>query len=172
MPTFQTPRPITLTLELLVADIRIVASDRKDTVVEVCPRDKGMDADVKAAEQTRVEYADGQLLLKSRKWLAFIASQRGGAVDVTIELPRGSRVNGTASMADLHTDGSLGECLLKVATGDITMDRIAGLAEIVKGVGTLRIRTRLTAVQTIKNLSGDIHIGDVSGEVEIKSRRR
>lgn len=71
-------------------------------------------------------------------------------------------------MADLRTEGSLGQCVLKVATGDITIDQIVGHAEIVKGAGTLRIR-EIDGPATIKNLSGDIYIGDVSGELKLKA---
>ena len=39
MPTFDTPEPISVSLELGVGDIRIVAGDRTDTVVEVRPTD-------------------------------------------------------------------------------------------------------------------------------------
>jgi hypothetical protein len=38
--------------------VQITASDRADTVVEVRPSDE---SDVKAAQQTRVEYADGAI---------------------------------------------------------------------------------------------------------------
>ena len=39
MHRFDTPDPISVTVELAVGDIRIEASDRADTVVEVRPRD-------------------------------------------------------------------------------------------------------------------------------------
>jgi hypothetical protein len=54
MPTFDTPQPISVTVELGVGDLRIVASDRTDTMVEVRPSDPAKKADVTAAEQTRV----------------------------------------------------------------------------------------------------------------------
>ena len=57
MRTFDTPEPISVTVELGVGDLRIVASDRTDTMVEVRPSDAAKKADVTAAEQTRVEYA-------------------------------------------------------------------------------------------------------------------
>jgi len=60
MPTFDTPEPISVTVEIGVGDIRIVASDRTDTVVEVRPSDEAKKSDVTAAEQTRVEYAGDQ----------------------------------------------------------------------------------------------------------------
>ncbi len=70
MPTFDTPEPISVTVELGVGDIRIVASDRTDTTVEVRPGDETKKSDVAAAQQTRVEYASGveavQLSLRRR----------------------------------------------------------------------------------------------------------
>ena len=37
MPTFDTPQPITATVEISAGSVRLVASDRDDTVVEVRP---------------------------------------------------------------------------------------------------------------------------------------
>ena len=59
MPTFDTPEPISVSLELGVGEVRIAASDRDDTVVEVRPSDPTNSDDVSAAERTRVEYAEG-----------------------------------------------------------------------------------------------------------------
>ena len=67
MPTYDTPEPISVSLELGVGDIRITASDRTDTVVDVRPSDPASEADVTAAEQTRVEFADGRLSIKAPK---------------------------------------------------------------------------------------------------------
>ena len=40
MPNFDTPQPITATVEISAGTVRLVASDRDDTVVEVRPRDE------------------------------------------------------------------------------------------------------------------------------------
>ena len=53
--TYNTPTPVTIALDLYVADVRIAASDRTDTRVDVRPSDPGKAADVKAAENTRVD---------------------------------------------------------------------------------------------------------------------
>ena len=55
MPTFDTPRPITVTLEIGVGAVHIAAGDRTDTVVEVRPTDPGRPSDVSAAQRTRVD---------------------------------------------------------------------------------------------------------------------
>ena len=67
MPTFDTPEPITATIDLAVGDVRISAGDRGTTVVEVQPSDASNEEDVKVAELTRVEYADARLLVKAPK---------------------------------------------------------------------------------------------------------
>ena len=60
MNTFQTPQPIAVVVDVSVrADIRIVAGNRIDTVVNVRPREATRALDIKAAEQTTVDYTDG-----------------------------------------------------------------------------------------------------------------
>ena len=69
MPTFETPNPITVDVELGVGDIRIDASERTDTVVEVLPSDPDKPGDVTAAEQTRVDLAGDRLVIRGpRGW--------------------------------------------------------------------------------------------------------
>src|SRR5256885_2206151 len=63
MPPFDPPEPVSAVIDLVVGDARITASDRGDTVVEIRPSDASHDQDVRAAEQTRVEYAAGRLLV-------------------------------------------------------------------------------------------------------------
>ena len=73
MPTFDTPAPISATIDLAIGDVRISAGDRGTTVVEVQPSDASDEQDVKAAELTRVEYDDERLVVKTpelRSWSA------------------------------------------------------------------------------------------------------
>ena len=75
MPTFDTREPISATIDVVTGDVRITAGDVATTVVEVRPSDASNQEDVRAAEQTRVEYADGQLLVKAPKWRSVVAAQ-------------------------------------------------------------------------------------------------
>ena len=95
MPTFDTREPITATVDVVTGDVRITAGDVATTVVEVRPSDATNKEDVRAAEQTRVEYADGHLLVKAPKFRSWSPRSDGGSIDVTIELPAGSHVNGS-----------------------------------------------------------------------------
>src|SRR5215831_16259265 len=128
MSHFETPQPISVVLELRVADVRVAAGDRADTIVHVQPSDSSRRDDVTAAEQTRVEYADGRLLVKGprrlREWSPF---SDGGSIDVDIELPAGSDLSGHTAVGGFRCTGSLGRCELKSSAGAITVDRAAGV---------------------------------------------
>src|SRR5439155_9948823 len=110
MPVFDTPEPISVTVELGVGNIHIVAGDRTDTIVEVRPSDEAKKSDVTAAEQTRVEYAGGRLLIKGPKnWRQFSPRRGSDSIDVQIDLPAGSLVRGSSGVVTFHTTGRLGE---------------------------------------------------------------
>ena len=123
MPAFDAPEPIAVTIQLQAGTSRIIAGGRTDAVVDVRPADPGRDADVKAAEQTHVEYTSGKLLVRGPRRRTLFGDP--GAVDVTIELPAESDVHGTVSMGDFRCEGQIGECTLKTGYGDIHIDRAA-----------------------------------------------
>ncbi|MGH3175901.1 MAG: hypothetical protein ACRDPF_18820 [Streptosporangiaceae bacterium] len=65
MPTFATPGPVTATVEVAGAQVRVTASDRTETVVLVEPRDAASRKDVKVAGKSKVDLADGRLTVKT-----------------------------------------------------------------------------------------------------------
>ena len=102
MPTYDTPSPISVTVELSVGDLTLEATDRTDTVVEVRPTNPDRKVDVEAAEQTRVEYAAGRLLVRAPKsWKQYSPWGGSESVTVTIALPTGS---------DVHCDSGSPRC--------------------------------------------------------------
>ena len=186
MPTFDTPEPISVTLEVGVGDIRIVASDRTDTIVDVRPSDPAKKSDVTAAELTRVEYANGRLLVKAPKgWRQWSLRRGGESIDVEIGLPAGSQVVGESGVAGLRCTGRIGECRykvgvgdiqldqagpldLKTGAGDITVERAVDRAEITTGSGALRIGS-IDGTAVVKNSNGDTWIGEVTGDLRVNA---
>lgn len=184
MPSFDTPRPILVTLEIGVGDVRIAASERTDTVVEVRPTHPSKQGDMAAAEQTRVEYADGRLVIKAPKgWRRYISRDGGNSIDVQVELPAGSQVHGEAGVAALHCTGPLGECHyntgvgdvhveearpahLTTGVGDVAVDRAFGHAQISTGSGAVRIGA-VDGTATIKGANGSTWIGDISRDLRV-----
>ena len=186
MPTFETPEPISVNLEIGVGDIRIVASERTNTTVEVRPSDPAKKSDVTAAEQTRVEYAHGRLLVKAPKdWRRWSFRGGGESIDVEIRLPAGSRVGGQAGVAALSCTGRIGECRykvgvgdirldqagpleLKTGAGDITVERAVDRAEITTGSGVLGIGS-IDGAAVVKDGNGDSWIGEVAGDLRVNA---
>ncbi len=162
MPSFDTPEPISLNIVLAAGHARITASERADTVVDVRPSNPSRKADVKAAEQTRVEFSNGNLLVKAPKPFG-----RGGSVDVSIDLPTGSRVHGDAAWAEMRCDGRLGDCRFSTAASGVRLDETAALhvdsAHGAVSVGKTVGHTKITAA------SGDVRIGEVDGPAVIKN---
>ena len=184
MPTFDTPEPITATIDLAVGDVRISAADRGTTVVDVQPSDASSEEDLKLAEQIRVEYANEQLLVKAPKLRSWL-SKRGPSVDVTIELPAGSHVHGALGLGDVHCDGRLGDCRIKTGlgrigldqadtlnlrsgAGDISVERAAGRAEVTAGSGDVRLR-EVDGSAVIKNSNGDTWVGTAAGDLRLNA---
>jgi len=183
--TFETPQPISATITVVMGDVRISAGDRDITAVEVQPSDPSNGEDRKAAEQTVVEYANGHLHVKAPKLRSWLPGHTGGSVDVTVELPAGSNVHGGGQLMDFHSDGRLGETRIttglgrirvdeaatlsvKSGTGDISVDRVTGHAEITAGSGEVRVR-ELDATAVIKNSNGDTWVGEVRGSARVKA---
>lgn len=187
MPTYDTPHPVTATVELVVGDLRIVAADRADTVVEVRPSDPGSDADVRAADQTRVEYADGLLLVKTPKQRGLGLFGKPGSVDVTVDLPARSKVQVDSGVGGVRSSGTLGACRVKSGAGDVQVDRVeggrlsleigagrvdvdtvAGRADVSTGSGRLQVR-EIDGPAVVKNSNGDSWIGLVTGDLRINA---
>ena len=186
MPTFDTPEPISISVELGVGDLRISASDRTDTVVEVTPSDPAKKGDVTAAEQTRVEYENGRLVVRAPKgWRQWIP--RGGteSIAVRIDVPAGSGFSGEADVASLRCSGRLGGCRFKNGAGDIrieeaasvevrtgaddvTLDRVETAADVKTGSGTVRIGSVGGSV-VVRNGNGGTWIGEVVGDARVSA---
>jgi hypothetical protein len=184
MPAFETLEPISVTIELAIGDVRLSASDRADTVVHVRPADESHEPDVRAAEQSRVEYAAGRLLVAAPKPRGRSLFGKPGSIDVAIELPAGSHLNADTGAARFHATGRLGECRVKTGVGDldfgetgvlglstgagaITVHRVAGSAEVSTGSGRVRLG-EITGSAVIKNANGDIRIGEVAADLRVK----
>lgn len=186
MPRFETPQPITMTVEIGVGDVRVNVSDRADTVVEVRPTREGKASDVAAAESTLVEFEDGRLHVHTPKsWKRFTPFDAGGSVDVIVDAPTGSTLEGDTGLGDLHGEGELGDCrfktgmgntrldqarsvTLKTGKGRVVVDRATGDCDVSTGSGDVRVR-EIVGTSVIKNSNGATHIGEVGGDLRVKA---
>jgi hypothetical protein len=167
MPTFDTPSPIQIRIDVSGGSLRVRAGDRADTVVTVRPTNERKAADVQAAGQTRVEYADGRLVVTSprRPRLLFMGTMP--SVDVELLAPVGSDLQAALTAADVDSEGRLGVVRIDNRYGDIRIDRAA----------TLHARTSagdITVAQVdedgeLATSYGQIRVRDASGALRLDS---
>ncbi|MEV4516963.1 DUF4097 family beta strand repeat-containing protein [Dactylosporangium sp. NPDC049525] len=182
MPSFDTPEPIAVTLEFDIGFARVVGGARTETLVEVLPTNGADDADVRAAQETRVTYNGGALLVKGARKRSLFG--RPGSVDIIVEVPAGSDVRGTTAVGDISCEGRLGECRIRAAAGviqveeaatvhlrsshgDIRVQRVGHDADVT-GSGRIEVGA-VGGAAAVKNANGDTTIGEVGGELRVSS---
>jgi Putative adhesin len=181
MPVFDTPAPVSVTAQVDAGSVRFTAGERRDTVVEVAPRDPEREQDVRAAGQTEVAYAGGVLTVRAPRQRNLLG--RGGTVDVTVGLPTGSHVEVTGSWTQVLGEGRLGEVRVRTSTGDVrldttgplqltashgavTVDRAEGLAEITTSSGSVRVGV-LAGPAVLRNTHGATSVGTAQGDLRV-----
>jgi len=180
MPTFATPEPIAATVEVAGAQVRVTASDRTDTVVLVEPINEASRSDVKVASKTKVDFAGGQLSVKTTT-----PGDKSGSVAITIDLPAGSSLAAYLAYSSVQVAGPVGQCELHLASGQVQLDRIdallaniasgevaighiAGRADIDGGAFVMRIG-EVTGTVGLSSSGGQAWIGHASADLDLSS---
>ncbi|WHT19187.1 hypothetical protein N8J89_39890 [Crossiella sp. CA-258035] len=180
MPIFPTPAPITVELSLVSANVRINATDRIDTVVEVRPAKESNKHDVTAADQTEVSFHNGTLVVRMAKPKLLGGK---GTINLVIDLPTGSQLKGDSAIADLRAAGLLGDCHFTTATGDLQFDHTGplrlettsgrirvehadGHTDVTSGSGEIWLHT-VNGTAVVKNSNGPTTIGDITGDLRV-----
>jgi DUF4097 and DUF4098 domain-containing protein YvlB len=179
MQKFDTPAPISAVLDIPAGRVQFIAADRADTAVEVRPTDAAKQRDVKAAEQTKVEYGNGVLRIEAPAGKnQFLGPS--GSVEVTVQLPAGSRVEAKAASAEFRAVGRLGDVAfegahgsikldeaasvrLTTAAGDVSVGRLNGPAEISTAKGDIRITEATRGTVVLRTQAGDVSVGAAAG---------
>lgn len=182
MPTFATPEPITLRINSPEGDIKLEASDRQDTEVEVLPSKPGRSQDVELAEQTQVEHRNGTVVVEvpdeHRRRFG-----RSGSVDIRVALPEGSQVRIHTASADVHATGRYGDVELDAASADVQIGQTADLTvqcasgglycrevdgelRATSASGEVRVE-RVRGNAQVSTASGDASLGEVHGDLRV-----
>ncbi len=179
MQKFDTPSPVSAVVDIPAGQIRFIAADRADTTVEVRPANASKSRDVKAAAETQVSYGDGVLRIETPAPASRILGQ-SGSIEVTVQLPSGSRVDAKAALAEFRGVGRLGDVSFEAAqgtvkldetagaqltlqAGDVSVGRLGGPAQITTLKGDLQITEAVSGAVTLRTEAGDISIGAAAG---------
>ncbi|WP_392671987.1 DUF4097 family beta strand repeat-containing protein [Streptomyces sp. LN785] len=179
MQKFNTLTPITVVLDVPAGRIQFIAADRTDATVEIRPADITKSRDVKAAQQIAVAFNDGTLRVQAapakNQYLG-----PSGSVEVTVQLPTGSRVQAKTAGAEFRGVGRLGDVTfegaqgtvkldeaasarLTVLAGDVSVGRLSGPAEINTHKGDITITEAVRGTVVLTTQDGDVSIGAAAG---------
>ncbi len=183
MPTYPTPTPIDLAVNVQVGALEVVASDRTDTVVTVSPTHPAKAVDRRGADETTVDF-DGQrlTLVGPRPRFSWIGPTE--SVDVTVELPTGSRLTAEIAVGSVRTTGRLGatrltcamgpvdidatgDLRLRASHGNVTIGTVDGSSEITADNGQIRVG-RVAGDAVLKASHGTITVGESGGDLDAK----
>ena len=183
MPTYQTPTPIDLAINLQVGAIEVIASDRADTVVTVSPTNPAKEVDRRGAKETKVDF-DGErvTVVGPRPRISWFGPTE--SIDVKVELPTGSRLTAESAVGAVRTVGRLGATRIKSSMGGVDIDTTGDLwlrtshgnatlgaaeggIEITTDFGQIRVGT-VTGDATLKASHGSIAVEESGGDVDVK----
>ncbi|WP_327238952.1 DUF4097 domain-containing protein [Streptomyces sp. NBC_01318] len=179
MQKFDTPAPISAVLDIPAGRIQFIAADRADTTVEVLPATPSKSRDTKTAEQTTVSYTDGVLRITAPTPDNQLFGP-SGSLEVTVQLPAGSRIEAKTAGAELRGVGRLGDIAFEGAyrqikideaasvhltaiDGDIEIGRLGGPAEISTARGDIRITEAVRGTVVLRTRSGNISVAAAAG---------
>ncbi|MFB6960122.1 DUF4097 family beta strand repeat-containing protein [Streptomyces sp. NPDC056309] len=179
MQKFDTPAPISAVLDIPAGRVQFIAADRADTTVEVLPANPSKKRDVQTAEQTTVACTDGVLRIHTPEPKNQVFGP-SGSLEVTVQLPAGSRVEGKAAGSELRGVGRLGDVVFEGAyrqikideaasvrltaiDGDVEVGRLGGPAEISTARGSIRINEAVGGTVVLRTQSGDISVAAADG---------
>jgi hypothetical protein len=185
MPTYPTPTPIDLAINLQVGAIEVIAGDRTDTVVTVSPTNPTKSVDQRGVRETKVDF-DGQrvTIMGPRPRISWLGAGPFDSVDVVVELPTGSRLTAEIAVGSVRTIGRLGATRIKALTGGVDVDTTGDLwlraghgnatvataeggVEITADHGQIRIGT-VTGDAILKASHGSVTVGEAGGDLEAK----
>jgi hypothetical protein len=176
---FDTTAAISAVLHIPAGRIQVIAADRADATVEVRAADPGKSRDVKAAEQTTVEFDGGVLRITGPAEQSQVFGP-SGSVEVTVQLPAGSRVEARAAATEFRGVGRLGDVACEGGDGvvkideaasvrvnayaaDVTVGRLTGPAEISTQKGDVTVAEAGPGRVVLRTQLGDVTVGAARG---------
>jgi DUF4097 and DUF4098 domain-containing protein YvlB len=185
MPSFDTPAPVTLSIELDAGNVVIDATTTTSTEIELRPLNAG-DADAAALIDRAEITHDGDKVtvhLPTGKSGLF---RRTPEIVISARLPVGSTLTARLRSADLRVTGELDHVRVESASGDVNLPDVAGSAVVITASGDARLGTVGGPVElktasgsvgievccancSIVSASGDVTLGLVEGDLSLKT---
>jgi DUF4097 and DUF4098 domain-containing protein YvlB len=155
--TFNTPEPAVLYVELGSGQVRVLAADTDETVIDVTGHH---------ADEVIVEQRNHEIVVLAPKRVGFFANSRDLLVEARI--PTNSELITKLGSADLVARGTLGWVRLMSGSGDITLESVSAEALVKSGSGQIEIES-IEGSANVASGSGDIEIEELHGPAQVST---
>lgn len=156
MPSFDTPDPVTLTVELPSGALLVHTATVGTTSVELRPARAGdEDAEAVVAESRVERNGDTITVHVPESDRGFL--RRTPKIVVEVHLPSGSQLVARTKSADVTVDGELGDTKITTGSGDVHLADVDGSLTVESGSGDVRVVT-IAQDAMIKTASGDVSV--------------
>ena len=162
--TFDTPGPVSLSIELGAGDIEVQATDAAQTRVRITgyakeqPPRVTCDPTPDGGHRVVVEH-------RPKKTWGFSFSK---GVDVEVLVPTGARVDGSSGAADVEAIGTFSSLSIRTGAGDIRFGEVTGDVQIACASGDVEGGS-VGGHLSVKGASGDIEVGSVGHGLTVRS---
>jgi DUF4097 and DUF4098 domain-containing protein YvlB len=164
--TFSTPGPVTLDIRVPAGDVEIETDDVTETSVDLEVRGRDAGQREEEAEISMRQRGDGyEVRIEAGRGGGLF--RRNGDYNVHVRAPHGATVRANFASADISGRGRYEELDVKVASGDVDFEEIAGDAGINTASGDVRLRR--VGRPRVNSASGDVEIGEATDGAEINT---
>lgn len=181
---YAAPDAIDARINLAMGELVVTADDIDEVTVDVTPTQADRPADVRAAETTVVDFADGRLTItQKRENLLSTWMNKSWSIDVHVRVPKLSRLEAKSAYGNIRVRGSIGPSSLatsygniaagevagltaKTAHGEISLERVSGNTEL---AGSSLLVGEVYGNATVKSSHGNVTVGVIMGQLAVAS---
>lgn len=162
---FPVDGPINVSVRLGAGNVRVVASNGNEAVVNLQPADSS-EKSQKVIEKSRVDLSGGALRVDVPRTNTSMFTGRTPAVDVDITVPVSSTVRVEVGSADVLLEGDLGDVSVTTGSGNV---RASSCQDVVIKTGSGDIAVDDAAAVKAHSGSGDISVRRCAGRINAQS---
>ena len=163
--TFETPNGLTLEIRIPAGQIRVRTAETTVASVRV---DGERADDVIDITSTTLPDGGTRVIVECRSKRSFGFLGLGRDLNVTADVPVGTKLTVDSESADLRTSGTLGAIAFRTGSGDCAFDEVTGDLTIKAASGDLKGRA-VGGDVVVRTASGDLRLGLAGGSVQVTS---
>ncbi|GAB3262030.1 DUF4097 family beta strand repeat-containing protein [Arthrobacter pigmenti] len=164
--TYSASGTIDATINLAMGELVVTADDVDNVTVDITPTRADRPADVRAAENTAVDFDDGLLsITQKRENMVSTWVNKSWSIDLHVRVPKRSRFKVKSSYGNIRIRGLLGPSSLTTSFGNITAGDVAEL--------TAKTSHGEISIERVSGTTGltatSLRVGEVYGNATFKS---